>query len=206
MLPGRTVALLIGLHSEGFPHDSAQALRTALKLQVEQGCRTVLFYRNLKVAADGLEALSLAVRRAGVRFVKLPSAQALCLRPDEHPFVLTFQDEVSRRVFHLRADVVVADETIAPSPHLPELASIFKLHTDACGFLQSDNVHRLGVYTNRRGILAAGPARRVLSPEAQLRDADQAVLAVVDYAAAAPDATTVCARIDPALCIGCLTC
>lgn len=206
ILPGRTVALLIGLHSEGLPHDNAEALRAALKLQVEQGCRTVLFHRNLKVAADGLEALSLDVRRAGVRFVKLPSAQALRLHPAEHPFVLTFQDEVSRRVCRLRADVVVADETVVPSPHLPELALIFKLHTDACGFLQSDNVHRLGVYTNRRGIFAAGPARRALSPEAQLRDADQAVLAVVDSAAAASVETAVCARIDPELCIGCLTC
>ena len=74
--------------------------------------------------------------------------------------------------------MTIVDEKIIPSDYAVDLARIFELEEDLNGFAQGDNVHRLTVLTNRKGILVAGPARSVQSLAEQVTDADNAVLSV----------------------------
>jgi hypothetical protein len=78
---------------------------------------------NLKVAANGAEALVQAAKRAGAIFLKFtrdyPTIQTLA----EGRFEIDYLDELTRTPFQLRADWMVVDETIGPGRHLDALAN-----------------------------------------------------------------------------------
>ncbi|MBT8350627.1 MAG: hydrogenase iron-sulfur subunit [Deltaproteobacteria bacterium] len=119
---------------------------------------------------------------------------------------IEFADELTLKQFRLTPDLIVVDETISPSDDLADLVSILKLDTDQNGFAQADNVHRLSVFSNRKGILVAGSSRSVQSVADQLIDASNASLAVIEpessIAAECKDRT----EIKSGLCVRCLTC
>jgi len=121
------------------------------------------------------------------------------------PVTILFTDEVSGRMVRLHSDVTVVDETVVPSEELQRLSRILDLGTDAAGFLQTANVHRWPVFTNRRGILAAGPARAVLMPEEIKADAAAAAGAVLGVTRESESAQNK-AVIQSAKCVRCLTC
>jgi coenzyme F420-reducing hydrogenase delta subunit/Pyruvate/2-oxoacid:ferredoxin oxidoreductase delta subunit len=79
---------------------------------------------------------------------------------------------------------------------------VLEIETDGSGFIQGDNVHRLTVSTNRRGIIVAGAARSVGS-ESEIEAANAALEAL---AAVGPSAAGQSAEIEPGRCIRCLTC
>jgi coenzyme F420-reducing hydrogenase delta subunit/Pyruvate/2-oxoacid:ferredoxin oxidoreductase delta subunit len=81
-----------------------------------------------------------------------------------------------------------------------------QLDTDQKGFIQTENVHRLTVSTNRRGIYAAGPSRTVMSPDDAAVDAANVVEAVIGLQNGVPDIPSYRAEIDTGQCIACLTC
>jgi coenzyme F420-reducing hydrogenase delta subunit/ferredoxin len=108
--------------------------------------------------------------------------------------------------FTAEADLTAVDQAIAPSPSLKDLAAIFRLDTDSAGYLQSDNVHRLGVFTNRNGILAAGASRGVLSPrdrQSEIQETFVALRSLINGTLTTPGAK---AEIDAGACVRCLTC
>ena len=108
--------------------------------------------------------------------------------------------------FSLTPDILVIDEDILPADSLDSLANIFKIDTDRAGFVQADNVHRLSVFTNRKGITVAGPSRGIQSHAEQMTDAANAVMAALELFENGLDEETVRAEINRGKCVRCLTC
>jgi coenzyme F420-reducing hydrogenase delta subunit/Pyruvate/2-oxoacid:ferredoxin oxidoreductase delta subunit len=102
-------------------------------------------------------------------------------------------------------DFVVLPQNPAPDPSLAEIASLLGLETDENGYLQSANVHRLPLATNRAGVIVAGPARDAATP-AQLKAQSilGTALALIPTAEAASENRQ--AVINNRACIHCLTC
>lgn len=203
---GKTAVFLIGMAEDGYPHDTETAMECCLKLQTGQGMKTMILTRNLKVGAMGLEALYRRTRDAGVVYVKFSDALPAFQQDEGGKVRITFTDDITRMPFTLQADLTVVDEAVVPSPYLKDLSRIFCLDTDSAGYIQSDNVHRLSVFTNRKGILSAGASRGVLSPsarQAEIRETAVTILSLIKGALTTPGHK---AEINAGACVRCLTC
>ena len=197
---------LTGLAKESHPVVSREIMKWCLGLQTDTDVQTYIITGNLKVAADGLEALYRKTRQAGTVYFKFTETQPEINQSKDAGIQIGFFDEITGKTFRLSPDLVIVDETILPSAYARELAEIFRLETDPRRFVQADNIHRLTVSTNRKGIFVAGPSRSIQGPGDQLRDAGNAAAAVLAEApgeTAFPDDR---AKIDTGLCVRCLTC
>ncbi len=214
LLPdGGTVAVFNGIYSESQPGMADAAMECAIAIAENRGRRVFFFTGNLKVSGAGGELLFRRSREAGVVYFKFTHTRPAIRQEDTGAVRIEFTDEITGEPFVLTPDVTVVDERIAPSPRLDSLAQIFRLHRDAGGFLQTPNVRRAPVSTNRRGIFAAGPAR---SPERESdapADAHAAIGAVLDLLHDLHDPggdsihrRGLPAEIDQNACIRCLTC
>ncbi|MFZ0133079.1 MAG: hydrogenase iron-sulfur subunit [Desulfobacterales bacterium] len=202
----RRIVFLHGLRQESTPVMAEEVFRSALELQKVPGARGHVLTGNLKVAAAGLEVFYRDARQAGTLFFKFSDTQPAVTQSADDGVVIGFRDEVTGQDVRLAADVTVVDERIVPAPYLEHLAAVLGLQRSPAGFLQTENVHRLPVYTNRHGILAVGPARAVLSSADLKREAACGARAALGLAG--PDARLPVdtAEIDPGQCIHCLTC
>jgi coenzyme F420-reducing hydrogenase delta subunit/Pyruvate/2-oxoacid:ferredoxin oxidoreductase delta subunit len=203
---GKTAVFIAGLASEGYPHMLETAMESCLKLQTELGMKTMILTRNLKVGASGLEALYRKTRQAGVGYFKFSDALPAFQQDADGNVQIAFMDEITRMPFTVHADFTVVDEAIAPSPYLKDLSRIFCLDTDASGYIQSDNVHRLSVLTNRKGILAAGGSRGMLSPSALIAEVSETAITLFSQINGALTTPGDKALIHVGACIRCLTC
>ena len=192
------VAILNGLRTESSPQATGRLLQAALRLRRELNARCHFFTGNLKVAAEGVEALACEARTAGVVFHKFTHSAPVVRQNEDGRAHIVFTDEITGVELRLAPDLVVVDEAPAPPHALRALARTLELETDAAGFPQADAVHRLPVSTNRRGVLVAGAAL----PYGATESADASNLLLALRPAAAPAA----ARIDPGRCVRCLTC
>jgi coenzyme F420-reducing hydrogenase delta subunit/NAD-dependent dihydropyrimidine dehydrogenase PreA subunit len=198
----RRVVFLSGLNSESHPLIAGEIMAAALRLQTEAGSQCSVLTGNLKVAAEGLEALAREARSAGVLFFKFANTVPAFSAEDDGRVRIRFVDETSGAEFTTAPDLVVVDETILPSPEAVALARTLGLELDPAGFIQAENVHRLPTSTNRRGVVVAGPAR-ACGPD-PATEASNAVLDVLKLLA--PAAARPAAEIEPGRCIRCLTC
>jgi coenzyme F420-reducing hydrogenase delta subunit/NAD-dependent dihydropyrimidine dehydrogenase PreA subunit len=197
------VVFLNGLATESHPLIAAEVMTAALRLQTEAGAQCTILTGNLKVAAEGLEALAREARAAGVLFCKFAKTLPAFTAEARGRVRIRFLDEPTGEEFILTPDLVVVDETVRPSGDSVALGRVLGLESDPAGFLQADNVHRLPTRTNRRGVVVAGPAR-AFGPD-PVAEASNAVLDVLTSLAAG-DAGPPAAEIDPGRCIRCLTC
>ncbi len=197
------VVFLEGLRRESRPEAAGRVMAAAFEIAARGGARSFVLCGNLKVAAEGLEALAHRARTAGVRFFKFDRERPGFRQLADGKTEIRFTDSASGETFVLVADLVVVDEACRTPAAAQEVAGILRLEEDSAGFLQSENVHRLPVRTNRRGIIVAGPGR---SPGAEPAvEAANAALAVLESLAGGEDPQTA-AAIDPGRCIRCLTC
>jgi quinone-modifying oxidoreductase, subunit QmoB len=202
----RRVVFLHGLRMESEPVLAEEVFRSALELQAVSGARAHVLTGNLKVAGDGLEALYRDAKSAGTLFFKFTDTQPTFGQTETGPMTIEFRDEITGHDYRLSPDIAVVDERIVPAAYMEHLAEVLRLHRGPAGFLQTENVHRLPVFTNRRGILAVGPARAVLSPPDIEREAACGALAVLGLANPDNRPQGDAAEINPAHCIRCLTC
>lgn len=203
------IAFLTSLLREKTPVICENVMRAALKAQSQYGAQTFVFTRNLKVAAWGLEALYRETKMAGTIYVKMTDSIPEIEQDSSGAVTITYRDEITREFFRLRPDLTVVDETLRPSPSLKEMARVFALDQDADGFLQSDNVHRARVYSNRKGILVAGTARSLLAEgdQVQLNDAVNAAAAALKAVKPmSQEEMALKAEISTDKCVRCLTC
>lgn len=203
---GKTAVFILGLARESCPHLLESVMESCLKLQKMTGAKTLILTRNLKVGAAGLEALYRKTRQAGVVYVKFSDTLPTFQQGADGKVQIAFVDEITRMPFTLEADMTVVDEAIAPSPYLKDLARIFCLETDSAGYLQPDNVHRLSLFTNRKGILAAGASRGVMPPsalEAEVQNTALTLLSLISNTLTTPG---IKAEIHAGACVHCLTC
>ncbi len=203
---GKTAVFIVGLARESYPHVVETAMESCLKLQTKLGMKTMILTRNLKVGESGLEALYRKTREAGVVYVKFSDLLPTFQQDADGTVQIAFMDEITRMPFTVQADITVVDEAIAPSPSLKDLSRIFCLDTDSAGYIQSDNVHRLSVFTNRKGILAAGGSRGILSPsalKAEVRETALTLFSLINGTLTTPGSK---AEIHVGACVHCLTC
>ena len=205
-LADRNVAFLTGLYAETGPLMMKNVLKAAHRLQTRFNSQTYIFTSHLKVAGKGLEALSREVKKSGTVFYKFPETLLKIFQNPDGRVHITFIDEITRHDFTLEPDAVIVDETFVPSPCLRNFSRIFDLDTDTSGYLQTDNVHRTSVMTNRKGILVTGQSRSVQTESAQQADAKAAVITALSLAEASASGVPDKAEIDTGRCIRCLTC
>jgi coenzyme F420-reducing hydrogenase delta subunit/NAD-dependent dihydropyrimidine dehydrogenase PreA subunit len=199
----RQVVFLNGLHGESHPLITGEIMAAALRLQTEVGSQCSILTGNLKVAAEGLEALAREARAGRVLFFKFANTVPVFSTETGGRVRIRFEDESTGEEFTVAPDLVVVDETVLPSPEAVALGRILGLESDPAGFIQAENVHRLPTSTNRRGVVVAGPAR-ACGPD-PAAEASNAVLAVLESLAPAASAAPA-AEIEPGRCIRCLTC
>ena len=200
------VVFLNGLMRESHPVITGEIMRLSLIMQSELEVQTYVLTRNLKVAADGLEAMYRQSREAGVFYVKFSESQPEIIRNEADSIRLEFKDEVTGQDFQLTPDLIVVDETCHPADATKKLSEVLKLEIDRFGFPQTENVHRLTGYTNRKGILVAGPARTIMSGADQIVDADAVSLAALQLNRFPSEPLEDRAVIHTGQCIRCLTC
>lgn len=200
--PGGGIAFLTGLTRPGHPLTMARVMQAATILAKDHDLNCSVFTDHVKVAANSLEALFYASKKAGVAYIRTGSKKPQITPAEDPVFNIDFIDESIRADCRIKAAFIVVDETVKPSAGLKDLIEVFKLRTDAAGFAQTENVHRLTVNTSRPGILAAGGARALLSARGNENDAAAAVLAVL-RPHKTPDSFY---QINPNRCIRCLTC
>lgn len=200
--PGDHVAFLSGFAQEGDPLSQRRILNCLHALD-EQGYRTYFYTRNLKVADEGLEELAKEDRQLGTLIFKL----------EEWPTIgsdggrIRHLDPVLEREIELEPALIVVEEKLRPSPANKGLARILNITAGEDGFLQEENIHRLAVYTNKRGVFAVGSARNILPPGQIRSDAANAALALKDeFRSLNQEMSGASASIDEDRCCLCLTC
>ena len=199
------VAFLMGLRQETSPESTRRAMLAAQHCQ-QTDKQAYILTGNLKVGDWGLEQLYRSSRDGGAVFIKFGHSRPKILMDDHDRVIIEFHDEIAGRPFRLTPDITVLDEEIEPTTYLQELIHIFDLETDPSGFAQADNVHRIGVATNRAGILVAGPAKNIHSRrEYQMDGGAVALRSSIPIEPSEAESLTR-AEIDVGSCIRCLTC
>jgi coenzyme F420-reducing hydrogenase delta subunit/Pyruvate/2-oxoacid:ferredoxin oxidoreductase delta subunit len=202
---GKTL-FLTGVTRESNPVVLEEVMRKALMLQQKFDQKIYILTGNLKVAGDGLESLCRQTREAGILTIKFNKTVPKLEQKNDGSVTVLFEDEIIRESITLSPDLVVVDETLLPSPYFENLAAIFELEKDENGFLQSENVHRSTVLTNRRGVLAVGPARGIMSLKDHATDIVNAVLVVTGSFRGEKVSPGRKAEIGPFECARCITC
>lgn len=199
----KKAVFLTGLPAESHPVILEDIMQSCLRLQSDFQIQTYVLTKNLKVAGKGLEALYRKTREAGAVYIKFTETLPEIREEKDAGVTIVFFDEVTGQKFSLRPDITVSDEIICPSDDLGAIAALFGLDRDRNGFIQSDNVHRLSVQTNRKGIFSAGGSRNIQSDDELLGDVGNAVISVLR-----PDAelSENKPEINSGRCARCLTC
>ena len=201
----KTVAFVVGFAQTGNPLVMERVLRSALELAQVDGSSVYVYVKDLKVAAEDLERLYMQTRDRGVLFFKLDHAPDIEL--NENGVSITYNDPVISEDIILQADILVIEETIEADCANTRLADILGIDIGKEGFLQSDNVHRYPVATNREGIFVVGGSRQVQTLDQALMDAENAALQVRRLLG---DGTILVpankAVLDTGKCTFCLTC
>ncbi len=204
---GQRIAFLTGLVEESNPFITAEVMQCALTLQREYKRQTYILTGNLKVAGNGLEALYRQSKEAGVVYMKFTDAVPDIIVDKNNKITISYVDEIIREKFELNPDVLVVDETLQTSVFSRELASELEIETGPDGFVQSDNVHRAPVFTNRKGVFVAGFSRSVQTEGERQADTGSTALAVLNLYKKPPEEQTGKAEINfTGQCVRCLTC
>jgi Pyruvate/2-oxoacid:ferredoxin oxidoreductase delta subunit len=203
---GKTVVFVTGVKEQSHQSVTLEVLNAALLLKKKADAEVFILCGQLQVAAPGLERLLFEARTTGVTVFRLNGPDALQIsRQEKGPYRLLFTDPASRRLIELAPDFIVLPRNPAPAPLLADMAALFGLETDEKGFLQSANVHRLPLGSNRAGVMVAGPAKDAATPaQYHARSILAAALALAPGTEAAPENRQ--AVINSRACIHCLTC
>jgi len=202
---GKTVAFMLGLAQDGNPLVLERVLKSVLAMESLEDTSAYVFAGDLKVAEDGLERLYLECRDKGAMYVKLTDIPAVT--QEGGALSITYDDPVLQRSVALEPDIIVVEEAIGTDQVNAALAELLRIDVGSQGFLQTDNVHRYPVDTNREGIFVVGGSRRVKKRYGALMDAENAALRVRSLLG---DGTitvpTDKAVLDTGKCTFCLTC
>jgi len=204
---GKRIAFITGLAQESNPVIAEEVMRCALKLQQEFNRQTYIFTGNLKVAGNGLEALYRQTKKAGTVFMKFTETIPAIQVNKDGSLTIVYVDEVIRERFKLIPDVTVIDEALNSSSFSRDIADKLEIETGPDGFIQSENVHRATVLTNKKGVFVAGWSRNAQAAGAREADIGNAALCVLNLCKKPPEEQTAKAEINfTGHCVRCLTC
>ncbi|NQT69034.1 MAG: hydrogenase iron-sulfur subunit [Desulfobacteraceae bacterium] len=203
---GGKVVFLSGLYQESHPVIVEKIMQLSLIMQSEFNVQTYILTGNLKVAGNGLEALYQKSKESGAIYLKFTDSRPDIRQKEDGKTCMAYQDEITGHQFTLTPAITIVDETIFASDYLGGLAEILRLDKDREGFLQTENVHRFNVFTNRKGIFVAGPSRAIQSRVDQNIDASCAAIANLQLLNIDNIETKDTAEINTGTCVRCLTC
>ena len=202
---GKTIAFMVGLAQDGNPLVLERVLKGVLAMENMADTSAYVFAGDLKVAEDGLERLYLECRDKGAMYVKLTEMPTLV--QEGGALSITYDDPVLQRKVALHPDIVVVEEAIGADQVNTSLAEMLNIDVGSMGFLQTDNVHRFPVSTNREGIFVVGGSRRVKKRYGALMDAENAAIRVRNLLGDGTiDVPANKAVLDTGKCTFCLTC
>jgi heterodisulfide reductase subunit A-like polyferredoxin/coenzyme F420-reducing hydrogenase delta subunit len=204
-LRGKTVAFGVGFAQNGNPLTMERVFRSAIALEEIGTCTAYIFAGDLKVAANGLERIYLEGRDKGAIYVKLQEAPRFNAEGDA--LRVAYFDQIIRQEVELAPDLIVVEEAIAADALNADLAGLLQIDVGPAGFLQTENVHRYPVGSNREGIYLIGGSRAVQGLDLAFVDAQAVALEIKallgDGRVAAPEGK---AQVDAGKCTFCLTC
>lgn len=202
---GKSVAFLLGLAQDGNPLVLERVLKSVLTMENMDDTSAYVFAGDLKVAEDGLERLYLECRDKGAMTVKLTEMPTVV--QEGSALSISYEDPILQRQVELAPDIIVVEEAIGADQVNTVLAEMLQLDVGSMGFLQTDNVHRYPVSTNREGIFVVGGSRRVKKRYGALMDAENAAMRVhnlLGHGTITVPADK--AVLDTGKCTFCLTC
>jgi len=203
---GQKVVFLSGLYKESHPVIVEKIMQSSLIMQSEFNVQTYILTGNLKVAGNGLESLYQKSKASGAIYFKFADSMPDIRQKENGKTCIAYRDEITGHQFELTPAITIVDETISTSDYLGVLADILSLDRDREGFLQTENVHRLNVFTNRKGIFVAGSSRAIQSRNDQNIDASSAAIANLQLLNRDNIETENTAEINTDTCVHCLTC
>jgi quinone-modifying oxidoreductase, subunit QmoB len=203
-LAGKSLAFMVGLAQDGNPLVLERVLKSVLAVEAMEDTSVYVFAGDLKVAEDGLERLYLECRDKGAMYLKLTEIPAVA--QEGKSLTIAYDDPVLQRKVELAPDIIVVEEAIGADQVNAAVAEMLNIDVGSMGFLQTDNVHRYPVSTNRQGIFVVGGSR-VKKRYGALMDAQNAAIRVRDLLG--DGSVTVPANkaiLDTGKCTFCLTC
>jgi coenzyme F420-reducing hydrogenase delta subunit/Pyruvate/2-oxoacid:ferredoxin oxidoreductase delta subunit len=200
------IVFLTGLAKESNTVIMEEIMRHCLQLQRNPKRQTFILSKNLKVSGNGLEALYRKTKNAGATYIKFSDTVPEIHQGDDGRISIEFVDELTQQTFSLNPNVTIVDETISPSEYLTNLAEIFGLDRGQGGFVQTENIHRISVLTNRKGITVVGPSRRIQPVDHHCIDAGNAAISTIGLVRNKIPKSEIAAEINPDRCVGCLNC
>ncbi len=204
---GLKVLFLTGCNQESNPVVLNEIMTCAFQLQKDYHQEVFVLTGNLKVGGEGLEKLYRETKASGVFYAKLNQIPPVVAQSDDGRVTVVYQDEILQSPVKIFPDLAVVDEELLPSENLEALAGVFELNQDKAGFLQTDNVHRETVFTNRKGILVVGSSRCIADHKTKLDDAGNAALVMMRLTAEKTEPVSVGkAKIGVVECARCITC
>lgn len=203
-LIGKTVAFVAGLAQAGNPLTMERVFRSAIALAEIKDCSVYIYVGDLKVASDQMERLYMETRDKGVLYFKLEQAPEVS--QNNGNLSITYTDPVLRQEVTLEPDIIVVEEAIEAGTTNAELADMLRIDLSTSGFMQTDNVHRYPVATNREGIFVVGSSREVKKINGAFMDAQNAALQITDLLGAGTTRVSTGTTLDAGKCVFCLTC
>ena len=199
----KTVVFLDRLDGASTPASSERQFNAILSF-LDRGIKCYAIGCQMKVASRNLELLYGRARDGGCVFFK---NDFLSISFTQGRPLIRFEDLILHEEKEICADMVILAENFMPGASLPELREILGVETDKAGFMQADNVLRLPLQTNRRGVFVVGPSRAPVTRW----DLDQEIPAAVSqvkelfaWAESFPYEEVISFDIDA--CARCLTC
>ncbi len=201
---GKIFVFLTTFEGESNPVSFRRILKDAIGLR-NLNARVYIITKNVKAASSGLEKLILQAKEKGVFIIKSEDKPQVDL--DGSDINISVTDTIVGEKIKILSDVVVVEDKICSNSANQELASLLKIHSDLCGFLQANNVRRVPVFTNRKGIFVVGSAVGIKPFYYVLLDATNAafeVEALLGNGGKKRIEETI--SIDRDKCVRCLTC
>jgi heterodisulfide reductase subunit A-like polyferredoxin/coenzyme F420-reducing hydrogenase delta subunit len=202
----KTVAFLVGFAQEGNPLIMKRVLTSVADIAEADGCSAYVYVNNIKVADDGLERLYKKGRDRGAIYFKLTKSPDIVQNNNES--TITYYDPVIRNDIELSPDMIVVEDALVADQANSSLAETLRIDQGPAGFLQTENVHRLPIDSNREGIFVIGSSRDVQNLAKSRADIDNMLIRVKQLLGDGSTTVVPAAKavVDREKCTICLTC
>lgn len=189
------------------------ALKNALKLkELKPDAEITIIYRDIRTYGFK-ERLYTEAREAGVRFIHFEFDQKPTVTLNENsqnghaPVTVQVLEPILHREVDLPSDYLILSNPIIPDPGTQELANLLKCSTDMDGFFMEAHVKLRPVDFAADGIFMAGLAHYPKFLDETIVQAQAAASRAARVLAQESILTNArVAEVDPAKCVGCLTC
>jgi heterodisulfide reductase subunit A len=185
----------------------ATALKNALRLKrLNPQARVTVLYKDIRTYGFK-ERLYTQARQAGVLFVRYGDDCPPSIQGEGEHLEITVHDPTLGLDLRLRPDLLMLSNPIVPQEDSHQIASLFKVPVDADGFFLEAHVKLRPVDFASDGLFMAGLAHYPKFVDETIVQA-QAAAARAGRLLSRSTLTAggVVATVDPAKCVGCLTC